>query len=164
MRVIEVHQRGNGNNDSLLVIRSEKVILGSNQEVPVDLELRAIAAPEDVVWWPSLIITDRYGCDYETHPRGCEEQQQDPHLGDVVIRSTCEINLKKGNTQPTNSCVSLSEASGMYGFPDFSITPHSARAEHEFAISCAKRNVHFEKGTYFVLSGPDLRLLFKGQP
>jgi hypothetical protein len=157
MRVIEAHQRGNGNNASLLVIQSEKVILGNDQEVPVDLELRAIAAPGDVVWWLSLIITDRYGCDYETHPKECEEKQQDPHLGDVVIRSNCEINLKKGNAQPIKSCVSLSAASGMCVFPNFSISPHSARPGHEFAISSQKRNVHFEEGTYFVLSGPDLR-------
>lgn len=164
MRVIEVHQRGKGNNDSLLMIRSEKVILGSDQEVPVDLELRAIAAPGDVIWSPSLIITDHFGCNYEIYPKGCPEQQEDPYGEDLVIRSTCEINLNKGNKQPTNSCISLSAASGMYGFPDFSMTPHSARPEHEFAISSSRRNVHFEEGTYFVLSGPDLPLLFKGVP
>jgi hypothetical protein len=74
-RVLEVHALGSGNKDSLLHIRFEKAKFGNNQEVPVHLKAQAIVAPLAFHWSISPIIVDRYPCDYEADPKGCEERK-----------------------------------------------------------------------------------------
>ena len=167
-RVVEARQQGKGNKDSLLVIRFEKVrgILPGNQEVPVDLALQAIVAPLAVKWSPSPIIVDSYPCDSKTDPKCVEKENKEgglSHLGDPTL-SVCENRPTKANPKPTCSCDPLSEASGLYGFPDFSVLPLAANPDRDFAITSVRTNVHFEEGTYFVLSGPDPPAVLSPQP
>jgi len=161
-RVLKASQIGKGNKNSLLIIRFEKVILDNKQEVQTDLELRAIADSRAVTWSGNVIITDRYGCDYQTDPIGCEEKQKDPHLEDRLTRTVCENNPKKGTAPPGPKCVPLPAASGLYGFPDFSMSPPDTG--RDYVITSKTKNIHFEAGTYFVLSGPAPLTINKPEP
>lgn len=152
-RVVDVHRMGNGNKDSLLVIRFEKAILGNTQELPVYLRLQAIVAPSNLQWSFPLIIVDHYPCDSKANP-GCDknENKQEVPLSQLQ-RIASDENRKKASGQQSSGCVPLPESNGMYGFPDFSLVPRQADSNLTFAITSQKKNVRFEEGTYFVLSG-----------
>jgi hypothetical protein len=164
-RILEVHALGSGNKDSLLLIRFEKVKFGNNQEVPVHLRLQAVAAPLALKQSVSPIIVDRYPCDYQADPKGCEEkaQKQDhiwqPQIGGMTTL-VCEKNPKdKG--QPIDDCVPASLASGIYGFPDLSVAYYPGASGQDFAITSVKKDVHLEQGTVLIFSGSDAEMTQK---
>jgi hypothetical protein len=165
-RILEVHALGSGNKDSLLLIRFEKVKFGNNQEVPVHLELQAVAAPLALKRSVSPIIVDRYPCDYEADPKGCEEKahkQQDhiwqPQIGGMTTL-VCEKN-PKGKGQAADDCIPVSLASGIYGFPDLSVAHYPGVSGQDFAITSVKKDVHLEPGTVLIFSGSDAEMTQK---
>ena len=126
VHVVEAHEKGHESHASLLVISFENVTLANKQKASKQLRLEAIVAPPNMQILPSLIIVDRYPCDYEANPVGCkerEDQEADMQVATQIrsatqIRLVCSENLKPSKGQPKTNCVSLSEASGAYGFPD----------------------------------------------
>lgn len=153
--VVEAREKGRENQPSLLVVGFEKATLANKQEVREHLRLEAIVAPSNMHIFLSPIIVDRYPCDYEAKPVGCKEKEDDeantPRFG-MAMRSICIEDPKPSKRQPKSDCVSLSEASGVYGFPDFTLSAHSGDTGFNSAIASPKRNVHFVAGTHFVLS------------
>jgi hypothetical protein len=153
--VAEAQEKGHENQASLLVVGFEKVTLVNKQEVHEHLRLEAIVAPPNMHISPSPVIVDRYPCDYEANPVGCKEKEDNetdmPKVA-MVERSICTENPKPSQGQAKSDCVSLTEASGAYGFPDFTLSAHSGDTGFNSAIASSKRNVRFEPGTYFVLS------------
>jgi len=71
-------------------------------------------------------VVEAHEKDYEANPVGCkerEDQEADMQVATQIrsatqIRLVCSENLKPSKGQPKTNCVSLSEASGAYGFPD----------------------------------------------
>jgi hypothetical protein len=163
-RVLEVHALGGGNMDSLLLIRIEGLRVGNNQETPAHLKLQAVVAPLDFKWSISPIIVDRFPCDPDAAPKGCGEKadKRDDISGLGGGGRVCEKNPKKGTGQPGDNCVPVSEASGVYGFPDLSVTPYPSGSEKDFAITSIKKNVHLEQGTVLIFS--DTEMGQKAQP
>lgn len=111
----------------------------------------------------------RYPCDYEAHPTGCEEKadKQDPTSQPGyggVTRLVCEKNRNKGKGQPADNCVPVSEARGVYGFPDLSIAPYPLDSERDFAFTSISKNVHLEQGTVLIFSGADSEMDQRTQP
>jgi hypothetical protein len=59
----------------------------------------------------------------------------------------------------------MSESRGVYGYPDLSLAPSAASGSADtFAIVSANKNIKLEKGTYLVLSGPDVDALALPHP
>jgi hypothetical protein len=164
-RILKVHALGSGNKDSLLLIRFGKVKFGNNQEVPVQLKLQAVAAPLALKHSVSPIIVDRYPCNYQANPKGCEEkaQKQDhvwqPQIGGMTTL-VCEKN-PKGKGQPTDDCIPVSLASRIYGFPDLSVAYYPGASGLDLAITSVKKDVHLEQGTVLIFSGSDAEMTQK---
>jgi hypothetical protein len=168
-RVLEVHALGSENKDSLLLVRFEKPRVGNNQEAPVNLGLQAVVAPAAWKWSISPIIVDRYPCDYEAHPKGCEENadKQDPTSQPGftgLMRLVCERNRTRGKAQTGNNCVPVSEARGVYGFPGLSIASSPNGSERDIAFTSISKNVHLERGTVLIFSVLDSEMDQKTQP
>jgi hypothetical protein len=168
-RVVETRALGSGNKDSLLLIRFEKVKHDNNQEVPLRLILRAVVSPLAIRWSISPIIVDSYPCDYEADPKGCDEKtkkhdpESQPTFGGPMA-FVCEKNPKKGKGQPADNCIPVSEASGVYGFPDLSVSPYPDGSDLDFAITSIKKSVHLEQGTVLIFSRSGTRLTQTPQP
>jgi hypothetical protein len=162
-RILDVHTLGSGNKESRLVIRFESLKFGDNQELLVDLKLQAVVSPLALKWSFSPIIVDRYPCDYEADPKGCQEKAQkqehisQPGVGGMT-RIVCKKNPKHGQGQPSDDCVPVSEARGAYGFPDLSVAPYPDDSAQDFAITSIRKNVHLEQGTILIFSGSTIEL------
>ena len=167
-RILEVHTLDSGNKESRLVIRFESLKFGDNQELLVHLKLQAVVSPLALKWSFSPIIVDRYPCDYEADPQGCEEKARNQdHISQPAVggmtKIVCKKNPKHGQGQPGDDCVPLSEASGAYGFPNLSVAPFPDDSAQDFAITSIKKNVHLEQGTVLIFSGSATELSQKPQ-
>ena len=70
-----------------------------------------------------------------------------------MAQIVCRRAMQPGGGQPVDECVSLSNASGVYGFRDLSLGPPSGDTPREFSITSREKNVYLASGTIFVLFG-----------
>jgi hypothetical protein len=156
--ILQAYTLKSGRTESLISIRFDKLKFGVDQERSVNLALRALVSSETLNAPAPLIIPDRYPCDYDADPKGCDEKsrtQDRTWQADVgkISQIVCRKAMKPGGGQPDDECVSLSNASGVYGFPDLSIGPPSGDTPREFSITSHEKNVYLASGTIFVLFG-----------
>jgi hypothetical protein len=175
IQVVEVRASTKDNPDSRLVLRIEKPATIAHPPIPLRFELLAVASPDFVTWTPSLVMVDRFPCDPNVDRNKCAEPQKEedspPSRLTESPRFVCQTKQsnnqtnQRGNQGPQKgNCVLMSESRGVYGYPDLSLALSVAGSADTFAIVSANKNVKLEKGTYLVLSGPDVESLSLPHP
>jgi len=175
IQVVEVRASTKDNPDSRLVLRIEKPPTIAHPPIPLRFELLAVASPDFVAWSPSLVMVDRFPCDPNVDRNKCAEPQKEeesppsrltesPRFVCPTKQSNNQTN-QRGNQRPQKGdCVLMSESRGVYGYPDLSLAHSAAGSTDTFAIVSATKNIKLEKGTYLVLSGPDVDALALPHP
>ena len=74
--ILQAYTLKSGKTESLISIRFDRLKFGVDQERYVNLALRALVSSETLNAPLPLIIPDRYPCDYNADPKGCEEKSR----------------------------------------------------------------------------------------
>jgi hypothetical protein len=175
IEVVEVRASTKDNPDSRLVLRVEKPPTIAHPPIPLRFELLAVAAPDFVAWSPSLVMVDRFPCDPNVDRNKCAEPQKEedsppsrltesPRFACGTKQSNNQTNQHSNHASQKGDCVLMSESRGVYGYPDLALAPSAAGSTDTFAIVSANKNIKLEKGTYLVLSGPDVGSLSLSHP